>query len=161
MFAQEFDVYLFEELWMRPDHNTVERAAASVGYYMTKVFVKYYRSFVCKTLICLFYQKMLLPLLQIFVDPNFSIQNFQPKCGIFVDYHGEIASFINDKLSSTGLTLKIPNSTKIIFSQYDDLAQKACVQPFIFDFICCDGVIAPGGCSGIELGIEHLKIICF
>jgi len=71
---KEFDVYLFEELWMRGDHSIVEKAAASVGYYMTK---------------------------------------------------------------------------------YDDLAQKACIQPFIFDFICCDGIIAPGGCSGLAVASRY------
>jgi endonuclease/exonuclease/phosphatase family metal-dependent hydrolase len=32
---KEFDVYLLEELWMRPDHNLISMEAASVGYYMT------------------------------------------------------------------------------------------------------------------------------
>lgn len=32
---KEYDVYLLEELWMRPDHEKIRTAAASVGYHMT------------------------------------------------------------------------------------------------------------------------------
>lgn len=34
---KEFDVYLLEELWMRPDHETIRNLTADVGLYMTEV----------------------------------------------------------------------------------------------------------------------------
>jgi len=32
---KDFDVYFLEELWMRPDHEKIRQAAASMGYHMT------------------------------------------------------------------------------------------------------------------------------
>jgi len=32
---KEYDVYLLEELWMRPNHETIRQSASSVGYHMT------------------------------------------------------------------------------------------------------------------------------